>query len=185
MWSICQKDIQQFFSNLTGYIAMILFLLVNGIFLFILSDSSILDYGYASLDKFFDLAPWILMFLVPAISMRSLAEEFRTGTFELLKTSPLSGWQIVLGKYLSICLVIAIVILPTITYVFTVQALSATGGIDMGALVGSYLGLFLLAALFLPISLCCSSFTSNTVAAFLISTFMCLVLYYGFTALSR
>jgi ABC-2 type transport system permease protein len=117
--------------------------------------------------------------------MRSLAEEFRTGTFELLKTSPLSGWQIVLGKYLSICLVIAIVILPTITYVFTVQSLSATGGIDMGALIGSYLGLFLLAALFAAISLCCSSFTSNTVAAFLISTFMCLVLYYGFTALSR
>ena len=83
MWSICKKDLNQFFSSLTGYIAIILFLLVCGIFLFMLNDSSIFDYGYASLEKFFELAPWVLVFLVPAVGMRTLADEFRAGTFEI------------------------------------------------------------------------------------------------------
>src|SRR6476659_10448431 len=102
MWSICKKELQQFFSNLTGYISIVLFLLVNSIFLFVLKDSNIFDFGYASLDKFFELAPWILLFLVPAITMRTLSDEFKGGTFETLKTKPLSQWQIVWGKYLSV-----------------------------------------------------------------------------------
>src|SRR4029079_13408511 len=124
MWSICKKELQQFFSNLTGYITIILFLLVNGIFLFVLNDSNIFDFGYASLDKFFELAPWILLFLVPAITMRTIADEFKTGTFEILQTKPLTKWQIVNGKYLSILLVILFVILPTFIYVFTISRLS-------------------------------------------------------------
>lgn len=185
MWSICKKELNQFFSNLTGYIAIILFLLINGIFLFMLTDSSIFDFGYASLDKFFELAPWILMFLVPAITMRSLADEFKAGTFEVLKTRPLSSWQIVLGKYFSILFVLLLAILPTIIYVITIKTLSAQGGIDSGGILGSYIGLFLLAAVFAAIGLCCSGFTSNAVVAFLISTFSCLILYFGFNALSR
>src|SRR5215218_93091 len=98
MWSICKKELSQFFSNLTGYIAIIVFLLINGIFLFMLQESSILEFGYATLDKFFDLAPWVLLFLVPAITMRSISDEYRSGTFEILKTKPLTSWQIVLGK---------------------------------------------------------------------------------------
>ncbi|RYD79143.1 MAG: gliding motility-associated ABC transporter permease subunit GldF [Sphingobacteriales bacterium] len=185
MWSICKKEINQFFSNLTGYIAIVLFLLVNGIFLFMLTDSSIFEYGYASLDKFFELAPWVLMFLVPAISMRSLSDEFKAGTFEILKTKPLSAWQIVAGKYGSILLVILIVIVPTFIYIITIRALSASGNIDSGGIAGSYLGLFLLAGVFAAISLCCSSFTSNAVVSFLVSVFVCLILYFGFSAISR
>lgn len=185
MWSICKKELNQFFSNLTGYIAIILFLLINGIFLFMLQESSILEYGYATLDKFFELAPWVLLFLVPAITMRSLSEEFKAGTFEILKTKPLTPWQIVLGKYTAILLVLVFVIVPTFIYIITIKSLSASGNIDTGAIIGSYIGLFLLAAVFAAISLCCSSFTNNAVVAFLISAFVCLILYFGFNAVSR
>lgn len=185
MWSICKKEFNQFFSNLTGYIAIILFLLINGIFLFMLQDSSIFEYGFASLDKFFELSPWILLFLVPAITMRTLSEEFKTGTFEILQTKPLSFWQIVLGKYFSVLLVLLIVIVPTFIYIITIKSLSASGGIDSGAIAGSYLGLFLLAAVFAAISICCSGFTHNAVVAFLISSFTCLILYFGFNAISK
>ena len=184
MWSICRKELQQFFSSLTGYIAIILFLLINGIFLFILKDSSIFDFGYATLSRFFELAPWILLFLVPAISMRSLSDEFRTGTFEILQTKPLSKWQIVLGKYFSLLIVLLFVIIPTFIYIVTIKKLSAQGGIDAGGITGSYIGLFLLAAVFAAISLCCSGFTNNAVVAFLVSAFACLILYFGFGAIS-
>lgn len=185
MWSICKKELQQFFSNLTGYIAITLFLLVNGLFLFVLKDSNIFDFGYASLDKFFELAPWILLFLVPAITMRTLADEFKSGTFEILQTKPLTKWQIVMGKYISILIVLLFVILPTFIYIFTIKSLSAQGGIDSGGIIGSYIGLFFLAAVFAAIGLCCSGLTSNAVVAFLVSAFVCLILYFGFSALSK
>jgi ABC-2 type transport system permease protein len=185
MLSICKKELHQFFSNLTGYIAIILFLLVNGLFLFVLKDSNLFDFGYATLDKFFELAPWILIFLVPAITMRSLSEEIRSGTFEILRTKPITCRQIVWGKYLSILLVLLFVIVPTFIYIFTIKSLSATGNIDGGGIAGSYIGLFLLAAVFAAISLCCSSFTGNAVVSFLISAFACLLLYFGFNAVSK
>ena len=185
MWSICKKELHQFFSNLSGYIAIILFLLVNGLFLFVLKDSNLFDFGYASLDTFFELAPWIFIFLVPAITMRSLSEEFKTGTFEILQTRPLTKWQVVAGKYISVLLVLIFVIVPTFIYIFTIQKLSAGGGIDSGGITGSYIGLFLLVAVFASIGLCCSSFTNNAVVAFLISAFTCLVLYFGFNAISK
>ncbi len=185
MWSICKKELRQFFSNLSGYIAIILFLLVNGLFLFILKDSNVFDYGYASLEKFFELSPWILMFLIPAITMRSFSEEFRVGTFEILQTKPLTKTKIVLGKYLAVILVLFFVIFPTLIYVITIQQLSATGDIDMGGIAGSYIGLFLLSSVFAAIGICCSSFTNNAVIAFLISAFVCLVLYFGFHAMSK
>ena len=185
MWSICKKELKQFFSNLTGYIAIILFLLVNGLFLFVLKDSNIFDFGYASLDKFFELAPWVLLFLVPALTMRSFSEEFRGGTFETLVTRPLSRRQIVIGKYLSVLIILIIVILPTIIYVITIQSLSTQGSIDTGGIAGSYIGLFLLGAVFSAIGVCLSSLTQNAVVAFLLSAFACLVLYFGFSALSR
>ena len=185
MWSICKKELQQFFSNLTGYIAIILFLLVNGLFLFVLKDSNIFDFGYATLDKFFELAPWILLFLVPALTMRTLSDEFKGGTFEILQTKPLTKWQIVLGKYVSILIVLLFVIVPTFIYIFTVKQLSVLGAVDSGGITGSYIGLFFLAAVFAAISFCCSGFTSNAVVAFLVSVFACLVLYFGFSALSK
>ncbi|MBX2888922.1 MAG: ABC transporter permease [Ferruginibacter sp.] len=185
MWSVCIKELRQFFSNLSGYIAIILFLVITGLFLFFLPNSSILDYGYATLDKFFELSPWVLMFLLPAITMRTFSDEFKTGTIELLKTSPLRPSQIVWGKYFSVLFVLLFVIIPTCIYIITIKSLSATGNIDMGAISGSYLGLFLLGAVFAAISICCSSFTSNAVVAFLLGAFVCLVIYYGFSSLSR
>jgi ABC-2 type transport system permease protein len=185
MWSICKKEWQQFFSNLSGYIAIILFLLVNGLFLFVLRDSNIFDYGYATLDRFFELAPWVLMFLVPAITMRAFSDEFRTGTFELLQTRPLSRWDIVGGKYFATLLVLLVVIIPTLVYVLTLRQLSATGTIDAAGIAGSYIGLFFLAAVFAAIGICCSSLTANAVIAFLVAVFICLIAYFGFGALGR
>ena len=184
MWSIYKKELNQFFSNLTGYVAIILFLLISGIFLFVLPDSDILEYGYANLDTFFAIAPWILLFLVPAITMRTLSDEFKAGTFEILKTKPLTTWQIVSGKYISVLVVLLFVIIPTFTYLLTIDSLSITS-IDSGGLTGSYIGLFLLGSVFAAISLCCSSFTANSVVAFLLSAFTCIIVYYGFAAISR
>ena len=185
MYSICVKELNRFFSNLTGYIAIILFLLVCGVFLFLLPDSSILNNNYASLSRFFEIAPWVLMFLIPALTMHTLSDEFRTGTFELLKTKPLTPWQIILGKYFAVLTVLFIVIIPTLLYVLTIKILATQAGIDAGGLVGSYVGLFLLAAVFAAVSLCCSGYTANAVVAFLISSFVCLLLYYGFNAMSK
>jgi ABC-2 type transport system permease protein len=184
MWSICKKELRQFFSSLTGYIAIIVFLLANGLMLFVFKDN-ILDFGYATLDRFFELAPWILLLLIPAITMRSFADEFKGGTFEILQTRPLSRWQIVGGKYLGSLIVVLIALLPTIVYFFPIQALSSNEGIDTGATIGSYIGLFLLAAVFTAIGICISSFTSNAVIAFIISLIACVLLYYGFNAISQ
>jgi ABC-2 type transport system permease protein len=185
MLCICKKELHQFFSSLTGYLAIVLFLLVNGLFIFVLKDSNIFDFGYASLDRFFELAPWVLIILVPAITMRSISEEIKTGTIEVLRTRPLSCRQIVGGKYLSILVVLLFAILPTLLYVFTIQQLSASGDIDTGGITGSYIGLFMLGAVFAAISLCCSGYTANAVVAFLISAFVCLLLYTGFNAISK
>ncbi len=184
MWSVCKKELRQFFSSLTGYIAIIVFLLVNGLVLFVF-DENILDFGYATLDRFFQLAPWILLLLIPAITMRSFAEEFKTGTYEILQTRPLTRWQIITGKYFGSLIVVFIALLPTIIYIFSIQRLSSGEGLDMGATIGSYIGLFFLAAVFTAISICSSSFTSNAVVAFIASLIGCALLYYGFSAIGR
>jgi ABC-2 type transport system permease protein len=185
MISIAKKELHQFFSSLTGYITIVLFLVINALYLFVLKDSNIFDFGYATLVSFFEFAPWIFIFLIPALSMRSFADEFKSGTFETLQTRPLTQWQIVLGKYVSILLVIIIALIPTLFYVITIHSLSSTGGIDGGAITGSYIGLFFLAAVFAAISIWCSSLTSNAVIAFLLSAFACIILYFGFTAISK
>ena len=184
MWSICKKELRQFFSSLTGYIAIIVFLLVNALMLFVFEDN-VLEFGYATLDRFFQLAPWVLLLLIPAITMRSFADEFKGGTFEILQTRPLSRWQIVGGKYSGSLVVVLIALLPTIVYFFSLQSLSSSGGIDTGATIGSYIGLFFLAAVFTAIGICISSFTNNAVVAFIISLVVCILLYYGFSAISR
>jgi ABC-2 type transport system permease protein len=152
--------------------------------LFVFRDN-ILDFGYATLDRFFELAPWILLLLVPAITMRSFADEFKGGTFEILQTRPLTRWQIVNGKYFGSLVVVIIALLPTIVYFFSIQALSSNEGIDTGATIGSYIGLLFLAAVFTAIGICISSFTSNSVVAFILSLIACVVLYYGFSATSQ
>jgi len=185
MWFVCKKEFRQFFSSLTGYIAIVVFLLINGLFLFVFPDSNILDFGYATLDRFFELAPWILLFLIPAITMRSFSDEFRAGTFEILRTKPLSTRQLVAGKFMGSFLVVFIALLPTILYALTINSLSVQGGIDIGGTMGSYIGLIFLSAVFIAISICCSSFTNNAVVAFILSAFVCFIVYSGFNAISQ
>jgi len=185
MWMICTKEWRQFFSSLTGYIAIILFLLLMGLFLFVFPDSSIFDFGYATLDNFFRLAPWVMLFLVPTITMRSIADEYKSGTFEVLKTLPLSTGKIVWGKFIGCLLVVVVALLPTIIYAVSIQQLSARGGIDVGGTIGSYIGLVFLGAVFTAVGICMSSFTNNTVVAFVAAAFVCFILYSGFDALSQ
>ena len=182
---ICKKEWQQFFSSLTGYIALVVFLLINGLFLFVFPDTSILDFGYASLANFFNLAPWIFLFLVPTITMRSLADEFKSGTFEILKTMPLSPLQIVWGKFFGAFIIVLTAIIPTIIYAVSIQQLSVTGGIDVGGTIGSYTGLIFLGAVFTAIGICASSFTNNTVVSFISGAFVCFLLFNGFEAISK
>ena len=182
---ICTKEWRQFFSSLTGYIALVVFLLLNGLLLFVFPDTSLLDFGYASLNGFFDIAPWILLFLIPTITMRSIADEYKSGTFELLKTMPLTSAQIVWGKFFGALLIVLLALIPTIIYAISIQTLSAVGGLDAGSTIGSYTGLLMLGAVFTSVGICTSSFTNNTVVAFIGGAFLCFLLYTGFEAISK
>ncbi len=185
MWIICKKEWQQFFSSLTGYLAIIIFLLLNGLLLFVFPDSNLLDFGYASLGNFFGIAPFILLFLVPTVTMRSIAEEYKSGTFELLKTLPLTPAQIVSGKFFGSLLIVVAALVPTIIYAISIQSLSSIGGIDIGATIGSYFGLIFLGAVYTAVGICASSFTNNTVVAFIAGAFVCFILFNGFDAISK
>ena len=184
MWPLCKKELRQFFGSLTGYMAVAVFLIAAGLVLFVFEDN-ILDFGYASLDRFFLLAPWLLLLLIPAITMRSFAEEFRTGTYELLATQPITKTQLVAGKYVGALLVVIVALLPTLVYAVAVESLATGQGLDIGAVLGSYLGLVLLSSVFTMIGVYCSSLTANTVVAFLLALVACALLYYGFAAISR
>lgn len=186
MLAIFKKEIHQFFSSITGYLAVILFLLANGLFLFVFPETSLLDAGYANLDGLFELAPMIFLLRIPAITMRSLADEFKTGTMELLSTKPITWWQIVWGKFWAAVLIVLIALLPTLVYYVAMAQLSGShAGLDNGSIIGSYLGLFLLGSTFTAIGIWASSITSNAVIAFLVAIFTCYIFYNGFDALSK
>src|SRR5690606_10506618 len=186
MRSIFFKEIHSFFSSIVGYVAILVFLIASGLFLWIIPDTSILDYGYANLDRFFELAPWFLMLLIPAITMRSFADEFRGGTIEWLSTKPLSHTDIILGKYFASLALVLFSLLPTLVYVITNDSLSAIeNNIDTGPIVGSYIGLSFLAASFTALGVFCSSLTANQIVGFLTGLFACYLLYSGFEALSK
>jgi len=185
MLPILKKEITTYLSSLVAYVTISVFLLVLGLFLWVFPDTSILAYGYAGLDSLFSTAPYLFMFLVPAITMRSLAEERREGTFELLLTRPLTDLQIVLGKYLAGVAVVLFALVPTLVYYFSVSTLGTPqGNIDNGAVVGSYIGLFLLGSAFTAIGLFASSVSKNQVIAFTIAVFLCFFFYSGFNSLS-
>jgi ABC-2 type transport system permease protein len=185
MWIICKKEWLQFFSSLTGYLAIVIFLLLTGLFLFVFPDSSLLNFGYASLNPFFDLAPWLLLFFIPTITMKSFADEFKSGTFEILKTMPITHGQLIGGKFLGAFFIIFTALFPTTIYAFTMQHLSSIGGMDVAATVGSYVGLLFLSAVFTAVGICTSSFTNNTIVAFIVGAFVCFLLYTGFDAISK
>lgn len=186
MRTIYLKEINSFFSSIVGYVALLVFLVACGLFLWIIPNYSILEYGYASMERFFDIAPWLLLLLVPAVTMRSFADEFRTGTIEWLSTKPVSDTAIIMGKYLATVTLIAMALLPTLLYVYTISNLSYIDiSIDSGAIIGSYIGLLFLAATFAAVGVFCSSLTANQVVGFLVSLFACYLLYTGFEQLSK
>lgn len=186
MISIFWKEVNAFFSSLIGYIVVGGFLVILGLVMFVFPDTSLLNYNYASLDQLFDLAPMIFMFLIPAITMRSFAEEHQSGTIELLVTRPLRDFEIVLGKYFACMLLVLFAILPTLLYYFTVYQLGAPkGNLDSGAILGSYIGLIFLSAVFVAIGLFASSLTNNQIVGFILGTFLCFIFYWGFLFFSR
>jgi ABC-2 type transport system permease protein len=186
MLSIFKKEINTFFSSLIGYIVIAVFLVLTGLLLWIFPDTSLLNQNFATLDPLFDLAPMIFMFLIPALTMRTLAEETQTGTIEFLTTKPLTDWQIVLGKFLACIVLVAFALLPTLIYYVTMYQLgSPEGNLDSGAIMGSYLGLLLLGGVFVAIGIFASSMTNNQIVAFLMAAFLCFFLHWGFDYLSR
>ena len=182
MYALFKKEVSNFMSSLIGIMVIVVFLLITGLFLWVFqSDFNILSYGYASLDGLFILAPWVFLFLVPAVTMRSFAEENRIGTIEMLFTKPLSDWQIILAKFLACVVLVLLALIPTAVYYFSVYRLGfPVGNLDTGGILGSYIGLFLLSASFVAIGIFCSSVTSNQILAFILSVFLCGFMYIGF-----
>lgn len=184
MWSIYKKDLSQFFSSLTGYVAISVFLLVMGLNVFVF-EGNVIDSGYATLDVFFSLAPWILVLMVPAITMRSFSEELQTGTYEMLATKPLSETQILFGKFLATCTLLLVTLFPTLIYFLAIASLDLdNAGIDTGATWGSYVGLVLLGILFCAAGTWSSILSSNQIVAFLLGVFICYLIYDAFLRIS-
>lgn len=181
MIAIYFKEISSFFSSIVGYLVIGIFVTLIGLLLWVFPSSSILESPYASLDGFFDIAPMVFLFLIPAVTMRSISEEIQLGTIEVLKTKPLSTWGIIIGKYLAYITLIFIALLPLFIYYQSIYELgSPKGNIDFGAFIGSYFGLLLLASSFTSIGMAASSFTSNQIVSFVFAIFMSFMFYYIF-----
>jgi ABC-2 type transport system permease protein len=182
MISLFKKEITQFFGSITGTMVSVVFLLLTGLFLWVFSGNyNIPDSGYATLDGLFEIAPWIYLFLIPAVTMRMFADEKRSGTMELLLTRPVTELQLILAKFLAALTVVLLTLIPTLIYFLSVYHLgNPVGCIDTGATWGSYLGLFFLAVIYLTIGLLTSSITENQVVAFIVAVFLCFFWYSGF-----
>ena len=185
MWSLYKKELSSFFASLIGYLTIAVFLVLTGLMLWVLrSDFNILDYGYAGMDGLFLIGPFLYLFLIPAITMRMLAEERRTGTIEMLMTRPLSDWGIVWAKFLAAWTLVLISLLPTLVCYVSVYILGdPVGNIDTGSVAGSYLGLLMLGGAFVAIGLFCSSLTSNQIISFILAALFCAVAYLGFESI--
>ena len=187
MLAILKKEINTFFASPIGYLVIAVFLVLNGLFLWLFKgEFNILDSIFADLTAFFLLAPWILIFLIPAVTMRSFSDEKKQGTLELLLTKPISSLQIVLGKYFGAFILVVIALVPTLLYVFTISSLeSQEGSLDVGSLIGSYIGLLFLVASYTAIGVFASSLSDNQIVAFIIAVFICFFFYFGFEGLSN
>ncbi len=180
MRALIAKEVRGFLGSLIGHIVIVVFLLITGLFLWVFPDN-ILDLGYADLAPLFGIAPWVFLFLVPAVTMRSFSEEKRTGTLELLLTRPLTELQLVLAKYAASLVLVVVALIPTLVYYWSVKQLAVpVGNVDSGGTWGSYLGLLFLAGCFTGIGLFASAITESQIVAFLIAVFLCFVLYQGF-----
>ncbi len=187
MFAILKKEINSFFASPIGYLVIAVFLLLNGLFLWLFKgDFNILDNGFADMSAFFLISPWILIFLIPAVTMRSFSDEKKQGTLELLLTKPISHLQIVLGKYFGAFILIVIALLPTLLYVFTISKLGTIeGNLDVGSILGSYVGLLFLASSYTAIGVFASTLSDNQIVAFIIAVFICFFFYFGFEGLSN
>ena len=185
MLAILRKEFNAFLSSPVAYVVIGVFLVATGLFVWVFPDSSVLDYGFADLQTLFNTAPWVFLFLIPAITMRTFAEEKKAGTIELLLTRPLTDGQIIGGKYLACLLLALLALLPTLLYYYSVYRLgSPEGNIDSAATVGSYLGLGLLAAVFAAIGIFASAITRDQIIAFLVAVVGCFLVYSGFDSLA-
>lgn len=186
MFAIFRKEISGFFSSLTGYIVIIVFLLINSLFMWVLpGEWNILDTGYAGLDTLFSLSPWIFLFLVPAITMKMIAEEKRLGTIELIYSRPITERAVVYGKYFASVALVLLALLPGLVYYLSVYNLGETpGNLDKGGTWGAFAGLFFLAAIYASAGIFSSSLTDNQVIAFIISVLICFILFTGFDSIS-
>lgn len=187
MLAIIKNEFRSFFSQLTGYLIIGIFLLVSGLILWVFQGPfNITENGFADLSGFFLLAPFVLLLLIPAVTMRSIAEERRTGTLELLLIKPLSAWQIVLGKFTGSVILSLLAIIPTLVYIAAIDDMKVDGqSLEIGVILGSYLGLFFLVMVYTGIGILASSLTSSQVSAFLIALICCGLLYSGIDALAR
>jgi ABC-2 type transport system permease protein len=186
MKSIVLREIKSFFGSPIGYLVIAIFLIINGLFLWVFEgEYNILNTGFADLTPFFTLAPWILIFLIPAVTMRSFSDEKKQGTLELLLTKPLSIWQIVNGKFLGALLLIVMAIIPTFIYVAVISNLGMPeGNLDMGSTIGSYFGLLFLIAAYSAIGIFTSTLSDNQIVAFIVAVFLCFFFYFGFEGLA-
>ena len=186
MLSIFKKEINSFFSSLIGYIVIAVFLILTGLLLWVFPSTSLLNQNMATLDQLFVLAPMIFTFLIPAVTMRSFAEEQQTGTIEFLTTKPLRDIEIILGKYSACIVLVAFALLPTLIYYITMYQLgSPKGNLDSGAIAGSYIGLLLLGAVFTAIGIFASSLTNNQIISFLLAASLCIFIHWGFSFISE
>ncbi|MGH2664435.1 gliding motility-associated ABC transporter permease subunit GldF [Flavobacterium sp.] len=186
MKAILFKEFRSFFGSPIGYLVIAIFLLLSGLFLWVFEgDYNILNSGFSDMTPFFTIAPWIMLFLIPAVTMRSFSDEKKQGTMELLLTKPLSLWEIVNGKFLGAFLLLIIAIIPTLVYVKVIYDLGLPeGNIDFGSTLGSYFGLLFLMASYTAIGIYTSTLSDNQIVAFIISFFLCFVLYFGFQGIS-
>lgn len=187
MFTLYKKELASFFSSLIGYLTIVVFLVLTGLMLWVFrGDFNILDYGFANIDGLFVIGPFLYLFLIPAITMRTFAEEKKNGTIELLLTKPLSEMTIVWAKFLAGCTLVFISLLPTLVCYFCVYALGdPVGNIDTGSVAGSYAGLLLLGAAFVAIGLFASSVTNNQIVAFILAALMSAFMHMGFDAIYR
>ena len=186
MYAVFKRELFSLLNSLMAYITIGIFLLAAGLLLWFFPDTSILEYGYAELTNFFDLIPFLFLFLIPALTMRSFAEERREGTYVLLATRPITDWQIILAKYFSSLTLVLFALVPTIIYYVSIYKLGLPeGNIDGGAVLGSYIGLFLLSSTYTAIGIFSSAMTKNQVIAFAVAVFLCFIAYSGFDAISK
>ena len=186
MKALLFREIKSFFGSPIGYLVIAIFLILNGLFLWVFDgDYNILNSGFADLSPFFTISPWILIFLIPAVTMRSFSDEMKQGTLELLLTKPLSIWQIVNGKFFGAVLLIVIAIIPTFIYVYVISSLGMPeGNIDMGSTIGSYFGLLFLISGYSAIGIFTSTLSDNQIVAFLLAVFLCFFFYFGFDGIA-